>query len=87
MRKLICAVVLMGLVLMPGHGFAMGADFDFRVAKVQDQIVSEIWYDHHLFWCIAFSPSGAVPVSTNSAKYQTVITPFFHNGFFELHIK
>lgn len=88
MRNLICAALLLGLVCIPGQScFAMGADFDIRLTKVEDHVVSEIWFDHTLFWRIAFSPSGAMPVTTNSAKYQTVITPSFEHGFFLFNVK
>lgn len=88
MRKLICAIVC-GIYFgfMPQSVQAMDTDFGVRFAHENDLLVGEIWYDHALLWQFSFAPTGAMPVSTNQAKYQTVITPEFTNGFFLFHMK
>lgn len=65
----------------------MGADFDLRFGKEEDRWVGEIWYDHALWWQLAFAPGGAVPVSTGQAKYHTIVTPDFAQGFFLFRIR
>lgn len=85
MRNLICAAVFAVITCVSGQCAA--ADIDFHFAKVDDDFISEIWYNNQLFWRVAFVPSGAIPASTGSATYQTVIAPSFQDGFFLFNVK
>lgn len=87
MRTWICAAVFLVFILVPAHTFAMGMEFDLRFAKVEENYVSEFWYEHRLYWRVAFSPSGAIPAAANSPQYQTVISPAFEDGFFLLRVQ
>lgn len=73
------------LIFIPKAAYAM--DVDFHFTATQEQWISEIWYDHNLFWQITFCPDGVIPVSTNNAKYRTLIVPDFENGLFTLSIR
>lgn len=85
MRKLVCAIFVMGALLIPRQCLAM--NFDVHFESVEDQFIGEVWCDQALFWCFAISPTEAVPVSTNSAKFHTLITPEVEDGFFIFRVQ
>ncbi|WP_110955658.1 hypothetical protein [Anaerosinus massiliensis] len=85
MRNLLCAIFVMVYVLLPRECFAM--DFDVHFETMEDNFIGEVWYDNALFWRFALSPTGALPTSSNTAYFHTVITPEIEDGFFIFRVQ
>ncbi|MBP2630794.1 MAG: hypothetical protein H6Q70_1422 [Firmicutes bacterium] len=85
MRKLLCAIFFMGFLLIPKQCFAM--NFDVHFETFEDNFIGELWCDRSLFWRFEVSPTGVIPVSTNAAKFNTVITPELEDGFFIFRVQ
>lgn len=85
MRKLVCAIFVMGTLLIPRQCLAM--NFDVHFETIEDHFIGEVWCDQTLFWRFAISPAEAIPASASGAKFHTLITPEVEDGFFIFRVQ
>ncbi len=87
-RKLVCLLLLIGLLAWPATGLAMGFRVSFNFMRQDDgTTVGELFYNDQIVWRVALLADGARPVVAGSGAQTTSITPDVSNGLFLLRVQ